>query len=1067
MRTNVPAALRLWGLMIAVLAIGTRAEALDLFRAPYLQNTTETSVTVMWGTDLPADSTVEYGPTTDFEYSVTRTGSVLIHEVVIRDLEPATTYHYRVRSGGLLLGEPSTFRTANPAGSDDPFDFVVFGDSGMPNQVQWDEAALIEDIMPTFVVHTGDILQTNGHSPEDWNAKFFDMYGPFIDQIPFFPCIGNHEYYRDNATSVRQVFANPANNPERSEKYYSFDYGDAHFVVLDTEEDFLPGSPQYLFLVDQLKNHRRKWNFVISHYYAYNSGGSGGFEEVRRYLAPIYEAYGVDIVFNGHKHNYERFKPITESKIDEHNGVVYIITGGGGAPLGNVYPTDLTAASEKSHHFTHISIEGDTLRGQSIRSDGRQIDSFERTARVGDATVIDPNDLLVHLPFDECGGDEVRDLSPYGHHGFLGTTEGPDAADPAWDPTQRQTGCGSLYFDGDTGPKCVTVPDRANLLDPDEGFTLSCWVRYATTDNWSTLISGGEYRYALYLSSGGSLEGYFVSLQPNKTGKTPQGVPSGVWNHVAMVFDSGDARFYLNGELHMTTRTQGTFNDDIDALTIGWDGFVGDEFTGWIDEVQIFGRPLTRAELNRRRLDAFQDLVYPDPDPIDPPGPLPIEPADLICQLSFDEEDGQIALDGSGRGNNGVFGTDVSQESSDPARTPYAKFGAGAIQLDGVDDRITVFDSNSDLDLDQEWTTMAWIRFDGVSPWSPIVCGGTYQYATYLNGQAQVRAYLAGFSPANQGDTAEALAPGEWHHVALARTQGSLTTYLNGVPVRVTAVAGSISSVSVFYVGHDGHPGDFFAGTIDEVKIYRRGLSPADVLAEMNATFGEPYALPDPPEEPPTPPTTVPEDSILHLPFEDGAGQQASDESGNSRHGTLGSSTGDDSRDPVWTDAGRNASNALDFGADRYVAVANADNAFDLSESFTISAWIRYDAVDNWSAVACGGEYTYGLYLMSGGRVRAYFDNLSPRATPATAVTIAPGTWAHVALVKSGAQVQIFVDGVAAGTSRHEGAIAPVSVFRVGFDGFSGDGFDGRIDDVRVYDRALSNDEVAALAESS
>jgi len=144
------------------------------------------------------------------------------------------------------------------------------------------------------------------------------------------------------------------------------------------------------------------------------------------------------------------------------------------------------------------------------------------------------------------------------------------------------------------------------------------------------------------------------------------------------------------------------------------------------------------------------------------------------------------------------------------------------------------------------------------------------------------------------------------------------------------------------------------------------------------------------------------------------------------------------------------------------VTIPDNDGAFDLDASFTMMAWIRYDEASDWSAILSGGTYRYALYLSPDGRLRAYLRDLRLKATPLGSATIPPGVWTHVALTKEGTTVRLFVDGVQVGSSTHTGSIQPVDRFRIGFDGYPEDGFRGRIDDVRVHDRALTAEEILA-----
>ena len=150
------------------------------------------------------------------------------------------------------------------------------------------------------------------------------------------------------------IYFLPLNHLSRSEAYYSFDIGDAHFIALNSYLPFEPGSPQYRWLDEDLKGAADyKWKFVFLHDPFYSTGKHGSNINERRILCPLFEKGGVAIVFAGHDHLYERTENI--------KGVTYIVTGGGGAPLYDAIKTDWSAAIDDTHHFCKVRIEG-TMR---------------------------------------------------------------------------------------------------------------------------------------------------------------------------------------------------------------------------------------------------------------------------------------------------------------------------------------------------------------------------------------------------------------------------------------------------------------------------------------------------------------------------------------------------------------------------------------------------------------------------------------------------------------------------------------------------------------------------------
>jgi hypothetical protein len=165
------------------------------------------------------------------------------------------------------------------------------------------------------------------------------------------------------------AFDLPHNNPANSEKYYSFDWGNAHFTALDINDG--PSQAQLAWLQSDLAATHQRWKFVFYHQAIYSSGPHGYEPYIigkRAVLAPIFEAHHVDVVFNGHDHDYERTQSI--------NGVVYIVSGGGGASLYNVNPQSFSAYAESTYHAVLVDVNGCALNLQAVKPDGTVFDTL-------------------------------------------------------------------------------------------------------------------------------------------------------------------------------------------------------------------------------------------------------------------------------------------------------------------------------------------------------------------------------------------------------------------------------------------------------------------------------------------------------------------------------------------------------------------------------------------------------------------------------------------------------------------------------------------------------------------
>ena len=331
-------------------------------RGPYLQSVTPDSIWVVWDTSQPSTGRLEYGLTTELGQVVVENQESTHHELQLTGLQPYTSYTYQVNGG-----RQGSFHTAaGPAQSS--FHFAVYGDTRSGGAVHRKIGRRILEARPDFVLHTGDMVEF-GEYNADWD-DFFHVAAPLLRSAPFYPTLGNHE---DQHANYFDAFHLPGN-----ERYYTFDYGNARFICLKVDgyspEGYFPEQEQMDWLEAQLAANDKPWLFVFFHLAMYTSREEPGFLEVgvRSQLEPLFEQYGVDAVFMGHAHSYERILV---------NGIPYIVAAGGGAPLYELVapePGSQTAASV--YHYLLIDIDGERLKGTAIDAQGEVIDSFTLTA---------------------------------------------------------------------------------------------------------------------------------------------------------------------------------------------------------------------------------------------------------------------------------------------------------------------------------------------------------------------------------------------------------------------------------------------------------------------------------------------------------------------------------------------------------------------------------------------------------------------------------------------------------------------------------------------------------------
>lgn len=278
-----------------------------------------------------------------------------------------------------LDGQDETpFESQSRAKKDQAFRFAVLGDSGSGSDDQRRVAAIMEQQRPDFVLHTGDIVYPMGEA-EQQDPKFFKPYASLLKRAPFFVSLGNHDMMTKRAQPALEAHDLPHNNPEKTERYYSFNWGNAHFIALDSNEILLKHNfsetKQGRWLQADLAANKQRWTFVFFHHPPYSCMLKRLFPEliVRRRVAKVLEQAGVDVVFNGHDHLYHRSKPIKNEKLiedikkDQPNakpgaGTVYVVTGGGGRSLYKGTKRHKTAALVLSHNVVIVDINGSSLK---------------------------------------------------------------------------------------------------------------------------------------------------------------------------------------------------------------------------------------------------------------------------------------------------------------------------------------------------------------------------------------------------------------------------------------------------------------------------------------------------------------------------------------------------------------------------------------------------------------------------------------------------------------------------------------------------------------------------------
>lgn len=311
----------------------------EVTRGPFLQMGSETGVTVCWSTNYPIVGKVNYGATVgSLGSSVSSPAASVDHEVRVSGLTADSKYFYAIGYDSQVLksGADYFMRTSAPANTSRKVRITAYGDCGLVTSAQSNVLNAYMNYMgsnPTDVMLLlGDNAYNSGYENE-YQTTFFNIYqDKLLRNTMLFPSLGNHDYANlsarmdDHDIHYLKAFALPKNGESGGvasgkEEYYSFDYGDIHFIALDSygrengSRFWVDGTPQMTWLKNDLAANQRKWTIAYFHHPPYTMGDHNSDTEselvnTRQSLISVLENAGVDLVLNGHSHTFERSKLI-------------------------------------------------------------------------------------------------------------------------------------------------------------------------------------------------------------------------------------------------------------------------------------------------------------------------------------------------------------------------------------------------------------------------------------------------------------------------------------------------------------------------------------------------------------------------------------------------------------------------------------------------------------------------------------------------------------------------------------------------------------------------------------
>ncbi|ACL66790.1 Myxococcales GC_trans_RRR domain protein [Anaeromyxobacter dehalogenans 2CP-1] len=374
-------------LLLALAALPSAAFAASVTRGPFLQQTGPSSALVVVDTDAAA--TVQ--AIADLPGGGTaRAASDGTHHLLRLDgLPAASAVPYRLtvdgveRPGGTLHtpGRPDTAEGRAAI-------LAVVGDYGTGDPAEMNHIARIREEGAQAILTVGDNAYPDA-TAADFLTKLFRPMAALLADVTMWPALGDHEYRQAWAQPYLDAFELPEG--PQGERYYAFDWGDVHVAALDSN-CIVPmdaatagcdGKTMVGWLTADLAASRAPWKIVLIHRPVVATGKYGVYPQIPAALLGVLEGAGVDLVLQGHNHLYERSWPTRQGQpvqkdYDHPAAPVYVTSGGAGGWLYDfALPAEpWTAYREKIDQHLRLTLEGGTLKVDSIRGDGVIHDTF-------------------------------------------------------------------------------------------------------------------------------------------------------------------------------------------------------------------------------------------------------------------------------------------------------------------------------------------------------------------------------------------------------------------------------------------------------------------------------------------------------------------------------------------------------------------------------------------------------------------------------------------------------------------------------------------------------------------
>lgn len=524
-----------------------------IIRLPYLQKGTETGVTIKWRTDVDDTSVIEYSTDITFATYSTLSDATLKtdHEIDITGLAPGTVYYYRIGTGGSLLSSSADiyFKTHPTLGSTDPYTFWILGGIGKTYFNTTNTGAVrdafysyIGNTVADGIILTGDNADSHG-TDEQYQNHLFSFFTDKLQNSILWSTIGNIDGKYINpgpgqpVGAYYDIFTFPTAGESGglasgTESYYSFDYGNIHFIVLNSfGEDRSVGGAMYNWALNDIQNTTQHWVIGVWHHPPYSKGWhpSEGFDsngnpaeieliEMRENIIPMLEVNGIDLVIAGHSESYERSYFINghygeSASFDARINTIGPNGDGDGKPngdgayskssigdnggIGTVYSVNATASRRASGDLDHNAMY------YSVRNYGSgilEVNGNNLTMKYLRDTGVVEDTFTIHK-----GPDYVYDN---------GWQDGNDPNGVATDLEDLVVISGDANITTNTTFNTVTVnPDGNLIVDSGVSLTANSIVLESDSDAYSSLNPSststvtGRARYERYVNQVGSSSG--------------------------------------------------------------------------------------------------------------------------------------------------------------------------------------------------------------------------------------------------------------------------------------------------------------------------------------------------------------------------------------------------------------------------------------------------------------------------------------------------------------------------------------------------------------------------------